>query len=259
MESKEGQEWLKPRYNLGHILINTTNELPEQFSQSLYQRIQQGAINFRQAAATYSQGPNASQGGNLGWRAVDELPELFVKAADQLDVNQVSQPFKSNAGYHLIKLYQRTGAEAFWVDQYKVRHILVKTSELFTEEEAKEKIQRLYQEAINGADFVTLAKENTDDTGSKFDGGDLGWSRPGIFVPAFENVMNNTAVGDISQPFRSPFGWHILTVEDKRTENMFETVKLNRARSFLRSRRMEDELLIWLQELRENAYISETL
>ncbi|MBX2807266.1 MAG: peptidylprolyl isomerase [Cellvibrionaceae bacterium] len=259
LSSKEGQKWLKPRYNLGHILLPVTGDEEDATlarAQDLYQQLQTPGVDFKTLAAAVSQGPNAAKGGSLGWRGTDELPALFIQQADQLQPQQVSEPFRSNAGIHLIKLYQRTGAEAVLVERSKVRHILVKTSELFTEAEAKSKINRLYQTLFEGANFADLARKETDDLPSKFDGGALGWSTPGQFVPEFEQVMLKTAVGSYSQPFRSAFGWHILLVEQRRTDNMFETVKRNRAASLLRNRRFQDELQIWLHELRTSAYIS---
>lgn len=258
LNSKEGQEWIKPRYRLGHILLSfkangEANALAT--AQQLYIKLQNNEVNFKAAARQFSNGPNSSKGGDLGWKAQDEMPTLFSQQADLLKPNQVSTPFRSNAGIHMLKLYQRNGADAVLIERYKARHILIKTSELFTEEDAQKKINSLYQSLQQGADFIKLAKENTDDTASKFDGGDLGWSLPGKFVPTFEKMLLNTPPGEISKPFRSSFGWHILLVEDKRTDNMFETVKRNRAGMFLRNRRLEDELQIWLQELRENAYV----
>ncbi|MBX2809582.1 MAG: peptidylprolyl isomerase [Cellvibrionaceae bacterium] len=259
LNSKEGQQWLKPRYNLGHILLPLTeadDSAVAQRADTLYRQLQHPAADFKTLAASVSQGPNAAKGGSLGWRDADELPALFIQQADQLQPGQISAPFRSNAGIHLIKLYQRTGAEAVWVERAKVRHILVKSSALFTEDEAKDKIDRLHQALTRGADFAALAREQTDDLASKSEGGDLGWSTPGQFVPVFEQAMSATAVGQFSQPFRSPFGWHILLVEQRRTDNMFETVKRNRAASLLRSRRFQDELQLWLQELHASAYIS---
>lgn len=260
LESKAGQEWLQPRFNLGHILLpfslspGNENALASQANQLRTQLITNNA-SFKQAAVQFSKGPNAAKGGDLGWNAAESLPELFVQQVSSLKPGQVTPVFRSNAGFHILKLYQRSGAESVFVERSEVRHILVATSELFTDAEAQAKINRLYQAIENGADFETLAQEETDDTASKLGGGYLGWSTPGQFVPNFERVMDATAVGEYSEPFRSQFGWHILKVENRRMEDMFETVKRSQVRNILRNQRLQDELQIWLIELRENAFI----
>jgi peptidyl-prolyl cis-trans isomerase SurA len=141
------------------------------------------------------------------------------------------------------------------VQQFKVRHILIKLSALFTDREAKTKAETIYQQTQDGIDFKELARDYSEDIGSKQSGGDLGWSRPGQFLPAFEQVMTTTPVGRISKPFRSEFGWHILKVDARRTEDMFNVVKRNQVVSILRQRRFQDELQQWIKELREEAYI----
>ncbi len=141
------------------------------------------------------------------------------------------------------------------VKQFKVRHILIKPSALFTDKEAKTKADTIYQKIVDGADFEELAREYSEDIGSKQSGGDLSWSRPGQFAPAFEKAMQTTPIGQISDPFRSEFGWHILKVDATRTEDMFDVVKRNQVVSILRQRRFQDELQQWIKELREEAYI----
>ena len=167
----------------------------------------------------------------------------------------ITEAFFSDAGVHILALFDRKGAEPVIVTQYKVRHILVKPTDLFTDEEAQKKIQALRTQIVNGADFTTVAQEQSDDIGSKLDGGDLGWSSPGVFVPAFEKAMQNTPLNTISQPFKSTFGWHILTVEDKRSKDIFEDVKRAQVRNIIGQQRFQDELAIWLKELRESAYV----
>jgi len=259
LESPAGQQWLQPRFNLGHILLPlestaTPIELEQQANQLRAQLATTGT-DFKKVARQFSKGPNAPRGGDLGWKAPDELPELFVQQLGALKPGELTPVFRSNAGFHILKVYQRSGAEPVLVERFKTRHILVKISELFSEAEALEKINGIYQSLQAGADFETLAKEQTDDIASKQSGGDLGWSMPGRFVPAFEQVMATTPVGGISEPFLSPFGWHVLKVEDRRVDDMFETVKRNQVRGILRNQRFEDELQIWILELRERAFI----
>jgi peptidyl-prolyl cis-trans isomerase SurA len=258
LKSKAGQEWLKIRYRLNHILLPVQGDNEAQIVQlaeKIITSAQSQQASFEALAAKFSQGPNAAKGGDLGWREKSDLPELFVQQVGALEAGEISRPFKSNAGIHILKLTQRSGANAVMVQRYKVRHILVSPTELFTEAEAKQKIDSIYQKLIKGADFIELAKANTDDDSNKLSGGDLGWSVPGQFVSQFEKAMASTPVNNISQPFRTQFGWHILKVDDTKVEDMFERVKRNRAAEMIRARRFQDELQLWLQELREDTYV----
>jgi len=257
LESKAGKEWMQTRFRLAHILLpveGSDNAAITQ-AQAIAEQAQTTNSKFQELATVYSKGPNANKGGDLGWRLKDELPSLFVEQVATLKPGEITQPFRSNAGVHILKVLQRSGAEPVMVERYKVRHILIKPTTLFTNAEAKAKIDKLHQQLLNGADFISLAEKHTEDTGSKADGGDLGWSTPGKFVPAFEKAMKATPVGQMSQPFRSQFGWHILKVDDSRTEDMFDVVKRNQVVSILRKRRFQDELQLWLEELREDAYV----
>lgn len=258
LSSKEGQEWLTPRYTLGHIFLPSTEKNKSAVmrqAKKIHASLKKPNTDFKQAALKWSKGPNASKGGDLGSLKKEELPPLFISQIDFLEDGDVSSPFHSDAGVHILKLYQRKGAKPVIVDQYNVRHILVKTSELFTEEEAKNKISLLYTRLLNGENFNDLAQENTDDIASKLNGGSLGWSKPGLFVPEFESAMQSTAKGEFSKPFSSQFGWHILYIDDTRKKNIFEDVKNLQVKNLLRRQRFQDELQIWLQELRDNAYV----
>ncbi len=258
LASKAGQDWLKTRFRLGHILLpieGSDDTSAAKQAQNLYEELQETPAQFGQIAATHSQGPNANKGGDLGWREKDQLPPLFLEQIASLKPGEITKPFRSNAGIHILRIIQRTGAEPVMVKRFKVRHVLIKTSELFTEKEAKEKINSIHKKLLDGSDFAEIAKEYTEDIGSKADGGSLGWSTPRQFVAEFENTMEATPVGNISEPFRSQFGWHILKVDDSRVEDMFDTVKRNQVVNILRKRRFQDELQLWIQELREDAYI----
>jgi peptidyl-prolyl cis-trans isomerase SurA len=258
LASAVGQDSLKVRFRLSHILLpfdNNDDTKSIQKAQEIIKTLKDTDQSFASLAATYSKGPNASKGGDLGWRAKEQLPGLFIEQVSNLEPNQLTAPFRSNAGIHILKLIQRGGVEPVMVKRFKVRHILVKPSVLFTDKEAKTKADTIYQQLLDGADFKELAREYSEDIGSKQSGGDLSWSRPGQFVPAFEKVMQATAIGQTSEPFRSEFGWHILRVDATRTEDMFDVVKRNQVISILRQRRFQDELQQWIKELREEAYI----
>lgn len=254
LESKAGQEWLTPRFRLGHIFL-PLNEANKKQADKIYKKLQDPNNNFALIAQQYSKGPNAAKGGDLGTQTKADMPELFAAKVDTLTVGEVTPPFTSAAGIHILKLMTRHGAEPVIVTQYKVRHILSKPSKLFTEEEAKAKIEGLYQRIITGESFEALAAEHTDDIGSKLGGGDLGWSSPGVFVPQFEKMMQSTPVGQVSKPFTSQFGWHILKVDDVRKKDVFDSVKRQEVTKLLKRQRFQDELQIWLKELRESVFV----
>lgn len=258
LESKEGQEWLTPRLHLGQIFLPYTAKNKQQTmqkAQKIYRDVSKRTNEFGVFAQRFSQGPNAEKGGDIGIQRKEDLPPLFVERVDKLSVGEITQPFFSDAGVHILALFDRQGAEPVIVTQYKVRHILVKPTDLFTEEEAQKKINELREKIIQGASFATIAQEYSDDIGSKLDGGDVGWSSPGVFVPAFEKAMQTTAINTISQPFKSTFGWHILTVEGQRSKDIFDTVKRSQVRNIIGQQRFQDELTIWLKELRESSYV----
>lgn len=258
LESKEGQEWLTPRFNVGQIFFPYTAGNKDKVmseAKKLHNIVKKQPENFRAFAQQYSKGPNASKGGDIGTLTKEELPALFAQRVSDMQPGDITPPFFSGAGVHILTLFDRKGAEPVVVTQYKTRHILVKPTDLLTEQEAHEKIKDLRNQIINGANFSTLAKEHSDDLGSKLDGGDLGWSSPGVFVPAFEKAMQDTPVGELSTPFQSQFGWHILKVDDKRTQDIFDDVKRSQVRNIIGNQRFQDELTIWLRELREGAYV----
>ena len=258
LSSSAGQDWLKVRFRLSHILLpfeGNDDSASIKKAQEIIDLVKERKESFASLAAKYSKGPNASKGGDLDWRAKEQLPTMFVEQVNNLKPNQLTKPFRSNAGIHILQLRQRSGAEPVMVKRFKTRHILIKTSVLFTDKEAKAKADKIYQELIDGADFIELARKHSEDISNKQVGGDLDWSHPGQFVPAFEKTMQSTPIGEISKPFRSQFGWHILKVDDSRVEDMFDVVKRNQVVDILRQRRSQDELRLWIEELRENAYI----
>ncbi|MBU2887593.1 peptidylprolyl isomerase [Gilvimarinus agarilyticus] len=261
LESSDGKFATSPDYNLGHILVGAsssaeTDELQQaqQKVDDLYQQLQDGA-DFNQLAIAHSDDTTALEGGNLGWRKLAQLPELFAEAVSQLNVGEVSEPLRSGAGFHLLKIIDQRGGGEQLVEQTKARHILLKTSEIMDDETAREKLLEIKQQIIDGADFADMAREHSEDIGSMLEGGDLGWSSPGMFVPAFESAMAKTAIEEITEPFKSQYGWHILQVEDRRQEDMSGVVIRNKAAQMLREKRFEQELKVWQIELREGAYL----
>lgn len=261
LKSADAQFWISPEYHLGHILISLSQAAsPEEVeaarlkSEELVKRIREGA-NFAEVAIAESKGPTALNGGDLGWRKTSDLPSLFADLLPKLEVGQVSEPARSPAGFHILKVYDRRGGEQQKELQSKARHILVKPSAILSDEDAKAKLLQLRERILKGEDFAALAKENSEDIGSMLAGGDLGWSRPGMFVPEFEQTMAKMAVGEISAPFRSQFGWHILQVQERREEDITDELLRDKAARILTSRRFEDELQIWLREMRDDAFV----
>ena len=261
LKSADAKFWISADYNLGHILIPLPSSPgPEQIVEAkakadeVYNKLKEGA-NFEQMAIAESAGPAALDGGDLGWRKSSSLPTLFAEIAPTLEVGQVSEPSRSQAGFHILKLKAKRGDTQETIQQTKARHILIKTSEIVDDAKAKSLLSDIRQQVLNGASFEELAKEHSEDLGSKLSGGDLGWSMPGKFVPEFEQTMENTKVGEISQPFASQFGWHIMQVVDRRDEDVTEELRRLKARNLLANRRYEDEVQTWLQELRDNAFI----
>ncbi|WP_339897182.1 peptidylprolyl isomerase [uncultured Gilvimarinus sp.] len=261
LASSDGKFATSPDYHLGHILISVASSAsPDDVAEAetkvnnIYQQLQNGE-SFSQMAIAHSNDQTALEGGDLGWRKLAQLPELFSDVVSDLDVGEVSEPIRSGAGFHLIKNIEQRGGGEQLVQQTKARHILIKTSEIMDDETAKEKLTELKAQIENGADFAELARENSEDIGSMLEGGDLGWASPGMFVPAFENAMATTEIDEITGPFKSQFGWHILQVTDRRQEDMSDVVIRNKAAQMMRERRFDEELQVWLLELRENAYL----
>lgn len=261
LKSKQGRFWSSPDYNLGHIMIglpstadNASIKAALDKADAIYQQLKNGA-DFRQLAVAESQGQNALKGGDLGWRKSAQLPDLFAENIVDLQIGDVTQPLRSGAGFHILKLYDKRGPKEQVIEQSKVRHILIKPSAILTDEQAREQLADIRQQILNGADFGEMARKHSEDVGSMLSGGDLGWSLPGKFVPEFERTIDNTAIGDISEPFRSQFGWHILQVEERRQQDMSETVRMNQAMQLLRNQRFEEERINWLREIRDKAYV----
>lgn len=249
------------QYHLAHILIAT----PEAASEEQIQKAQQRAdkivaklragADFTQTAIAESDAPTALEGGDLGWRSAGQLPSLFVDPVKEMHPGDIHDPIRSPSGFHIIKLIAQRGDERHIVKQTHVRHILLKTDAVHTNEAVKARMDQLEIRLRGGEDFATLAKSNSQDTLSAAKGGDLGWVNPGDLVPKFEEVMNSTPTGQISQPFKTEFGWHILQVLGRREHDSTEEFKRSRARQLLRRRKGDEELFLWLRRLRDEAYV----
>ncbi len=262
LSSPEGKALAKVRYQLGHILVplssdasNSERQKANEIIETARTEISTGKDPERWAKVYNVRHGTQVQGGFLGWRTQEELPSLFANVAPQMAIGDISSVLEAGNGLHIIQLIDSSG-KAQLVTQSKARHILIKTSAILNEEQAELKATELRTKALNGESFSTLAKQNSDDIGTAQEGGDLGWSRPGAFVPLFEQTMEKTNVGDISLPFKTQFGWHIIQVEDRKDTDMREDVIKNQAYNIIRERKFDDVREEWLQQLRNNAYVN---
>ncbi len=252
-------------YNVSHILITVPeNATPEQL-QTRRVRAEQalgqlkGGADFRQVAAAFSDAPEALQGGLIGWRESNRMPALFLEALRPLKVGDISELVRSPNGFHIIKLNERRGGQAaIMVQQTRARHILIKTNELVSETEARNRLLVLKERLDNKTDFAELARSRSED-GSAARGGDLGWLNPGDTVPEFEQAMNALKPGEISAPVRSPFGWHLIEVLERRTQDMTREGQRLNARQALRERKTDEAYQEWVRQLRDRAYIEQRL
>jgi peptidyl-prolyl cis-trans isomerase SurA len=260
LEQSERKE-VETEFNVAHILVRVPEQAtPAQIdtrrarAEEVVRRLKDGA-DFAQVAATYSDAQDALQGGVIGWRSPQRLPELFVGALKGLKVGEVSGVFRSPAGFHVIKLLEVRGAGApMLVEQAHVRHILIRTNDLVSENEAKRKLLSLRERIVNGVDFAELARLNSDD-GSASRGGDLGWVYPGDTVPEFERAFAELKLMEVSQPVKTPFGWHLIQVLERRTADVSSDRKRLEARKALLDRKGEEAYQEWLRQLRDRAYV----
>ena len=248
-------------YSIAHILVRVPEQAsPEQLearrarAEEALKRLKDGA-DFAQLAAAYSDAPDALQGGVMGWRSQERLPELFVEALAKLKAGEVSNVLRSPAGFHVLKLVEMRGAGApLLVEQAHVRHILVRTNELVSEDDARRKLSNLRERIVNGVNFAELARLNSDDS-SASRGGDLGWVYPGDTVPEFERAFMDLKQMEVSQPVKTPFGWHLVQVLERRTADMSSERRRVEARKALLDRKGDEAYQEWLRQLRDRAYV----
>lgn len=255
------KELLSDEFRVGHILLalepnasQETIQAAEDAAIKIVLELREGA-DFAQMAVSRSAGSRALEGGDLGWRKAAELPTLFAEYVIEMEVGDVSPPIASGSGLHVVKLLEQRGAGVQKEMQSKLRHILVMPSEIRTEEQTEALARDIYSRLMADADFAELAIEYSEDPGSALAGGDLGWTAGNEFVPAFREVMAETETGQISKPFRSDYGWHILEVLERREQDMSDEARKDMAVKILHGRRFEEELEKWLKELRDEAFV----
>jgi peptidyl-prolyl cis-trans isomerase SurA len=250
-------------YNASHILVR----VPDQASPEQLERARQKADKvraealaggeFANLAASYSDAPDALQGGALGWRGRERLPELFTQALAGMKSGGLSEVLRSPAGFHIVKLNDRREASAAEkpVPQTHVRHILVRTNEVVSETDARRRLADLRDRVVTGgADFAALARQYSED-GSAAQGGDMGWVYEHDTVPEFERAMDALQPGEVSQPVQSPFGWHLIQVLERRTADVSPERKRLQVRQMLRARKADESYQEWLRQLRDQTYV----
>jgi peptidyl-prolyl cis-trans isomerase SurA len=257
MTTEEGAALTEPEYRVIQALLPIsrsdnaeTRAVKEDFVDGVLASVLAG-MNFSEAVNV--QEPFAFRGGDLGWRKLSDIPSMFSQIIPSLAAGDTGK-VQSNSGLHLVHLAEARGLERL-VEQTDVRHILLTPNEVLGDEAAQTLILSLKERIEGGEDFAELAKDYSDDIGSAQEGGELGWTNPGQMVAEFEAAMANAEIGIITEPVRSEFGWHILEVTGRRTEDFSEQVRRNQVASYLREAKYEEELENWLREIREEAFV----
>ncbi len=252
-------------YHISHILVSTPDAASNEEiadarrrTTELRERIAQGE-DFGQLAVSYSSGQTALDGGDLGWMNVAQMPTLFVNVVTRLTPGELSMPIPSGSGFHLIRLEETRGASKMMVQQSNAQHILIKPNEVVTNNQAYRRIQEIRDRIIGGEDFELMAKQYSEDPGSANSGGDLGWTSPGSFVPDFEKVVYELEPGEVSDPVRTQFGWHIIRVLGFREFDRSEEVARQEAIRALRRDKQVVETERWIRMLRDESYVETRL
>lgn len=249
-------------YNLSHILVRLPEQASPEQIRERQSRVEQAVAelrkgaNFGQVSAGFSDAAEALSGGAMGWRDANRLPTLFLNAVKGLRVGELTEILRSPAGFHVLKLNDKRGKAAkVIVQQTRARHILVRTNELISETDARNRLIGLKERLVHGgADFAQLARLHSQD-GSASQGGDLGWISPGDTVPDFERTMNALAPKQVSDPVKTEFGWHLIQVLDRRDEDMSNERRRISARQTLRARKSDEAYQEWVRQLRDRAYV----
>lgn len=259
MSTQEGQALTQPEFHLLHALMPIDPDASERTIEAATAQVNavmkriRGGESFKKVLQTSNQ-PYAFSGGDLGWRKLDDLPSLFTEIVPKLSPGQTADPVRSESGYHIVYLEAVRGLDQV-ITQTKARHILVKPSEIMTDDQARDLVEQLRSRIMAGEDFADLAREYSEDFGSAQEGGELGWTMPGQMVPQFEAAMAATAVDQISEPVRTQFGWHIIKVEGRREEDMTNEATRAKAMDYVHNRKYQEELDAWLRQIRDEAFV----
>jgi peptidyl-prolyl cis-trans isomerase SurA len=249
-------------YNISHILISVPVtaspeqiESREQRAREVYDKAKAGE-DFAQLAVAYSESSTNIEGGSLGWRRGPQLPSIIAERIPSMKAGGISEPIRTPSGFHLFRVNEiRGGEQQAVVAQVHARHILLRTNELEDDQTVQTKLASIRERVLKGEDFSAIAAVTSQDPGSAADGGDLGWAGPGTFVPEFEKQLEGLAENEITQPFKSKFGWHIVQLLGRREHDATEDVRRNRAFAELREAKAEEETELWLRRLRDEAFV----
>lgn len=248
-------------YHIGHILISLPEAAtPDQIQQaqtradSVLSQLKAGA-DFHQAAISSSDGQQALNGGDLGWRKAGELPTLFAELVLNMKPGELSNLTRSPSGFHIIKLFDHRAGQQHIVTQTRARHILVRLSALTTDQNAQDILYDIKERIAAGEDFAALARDISEDKATAPSGGDLDWVDPGEMIPDFETAMNTLAPGEVSDPVKTRFGWHLIQVQERREHDDTEEFTRDKARDAIFQRKIEEGTEEWLRRLRDEAYV----
>lgn len=248
-------------FRLAHILVLVPEQATSAQIEARRKRAAQAlselrkGAEFAQISAQFSDAPDALQGGNLGWRPSGRLPALFLEALSPLKPGEVTDILRSANGFHIVKMLDKRGSSnTATIQQTRVRHILIKSKEGVSDDDARERLKRLRERIGAGADFAELARVHSDDP-SATKGGDLGWISPGDTVPEFERTMNQLRDNEVSAPVQTQFGWHLIQVTERKTEGVSEDRKRAVARNAIRARKAEEAYQDWMRQTRDRAFV----
>jgi peptidyl-prolyl cis-trans isomerase SurA len=263
LERQAGQADANAEFDVSHILLSlpesaTADQIAkvEQLARDIHARAK-GGEDFGQLALAYSNAQSALERGKLGWRRMGQLPQFIADLVQSMQAGDVSEPVRTPTGFHLVRLDGTRGGDSgpMLVEQMHVRHILMRPNEVQDDATTRQRLAAIRDRILAGEDFAALASVTSEDPGSATRGGDLGWNSPGTFDPQFEEVMAALAENEISEPFRTQFGWHIVQMLGKRTHDQSDEVRRQRALTALRESKVDEETELWLRRLRDEAYV----
>jgi peptidyl-prolyl cis-trans isomerase SurA len=261
LERETGSSRQRSAVHLLHILIATPEGASPEDVQAAREKAERlvkelrGGADFSSMAIRESDARQALEGGDLGWMEPSRIPSLFIQEVDKMEPGDISDPIRNASGFHIIELAEVKGTQRTIVTQTHARHILITTNEIVSDSEAKHHLETLRERIIGGESFEALARSHSDDKASAIKGGDLGWTNPGDMVPAFEQQMDDLQPNQISEPFKTQFGWHIVQVLERRDHDNTEEVMKNNARMELRKQKADEAIELWLRRLRDEAYV----
>jgi peptidyl-prolyl cis-trans isomerase SurA len=261
LEREGANAYRNQRYKISHILISMPASSSPAGQREIETRVWelfeklQGGADFAQMAVAYSNAQSALEGGSMGWRDGDALPSLFAQTVPNMQKGDISEPIRSPSGFHILKLDDVEGNEPIMESQIHARHILIETDEIMDDDIVRQELIDIRQGILDGDDFAAIAKAVSTDPGSAIEGGDLGWAGPGLYVGKFQEVLNSLEIGEISEPFKTPFGWHIAEVLERRVHDTTDDVMRQRAMMAIRDSKVAEETELWLRQMRDESFV----